>query len=343
MHKQSFFTHGIGADGIEQGYPSYYFSPNNRVTDVCVLRQVNWYKVSRDILAAAMIFTQLLIGPFLTFVAWILYISDHAKLQSIIASKPNIKHYFIGFVLTVVVLGLPFLLFHFLKEVIDNHSHEELQSTFQDKQFYYIMVPVMLFLVNPLLLFGSLTGCVLWKYGSRFSMNNLLSFFKSHGLLVVILLLLTGFSSLCLSNSVYVTIGLIIAPYKTGSFVFLYLSVFFLVTMFFSLVSKLHSTVKKPTDKENHWPSCANITTSVAAIIYIILVLVLYLAFYYRMTTTMEPHTSSAGVMSFFGSLELLPSICAVIIGFLEKHLINLLGTASQQNISTVSDQIKTV
>ena len=145
MHKQSFFTHGIGVDGIEQGYPSYYFSPNTCVTDVCVLRQVNRYKEIRGILAAAMIFTQLLIGPFFTFVAWILYISDYAKLQSIIVSKPSIKHYFIGFVLTVAILGLPFLLFHFFKEVIDNHSHEELQSTFQDKQHYYIMVPVVLF------------------------------------------------------------------------------------------------------------------------------------------------------------------------------------------------------
>ena len=183
-------------------------------------------------------------------------------------------------------------------------------------------------------------------------MNNLLSFFKSHWLLVVILLLLTGFSSLFLFNSIYVTFGIIIAPYKTGSLVFFYLSVFFLVTMFFGLVSKLCSiiwTVKKSTDEENH-PSYADITSAVALTILFLIATVFYLAFYYKMSTTVEPYTSSAGVMSSFGSL--FPSIFAVIVGFLEKRLINLLSdlystdnsnssTANQQNVSTNSDQIK--
>ncbi len=237
LHKESFFSKGTNNNGNEQGYPVFYFDPIQHQDDVCVLRQVDTYTRNRYILAVAILLTQFLIPVVIPFYARIFYDHIHSRITK---GKSTTAHYFFGFIFTTALLGV----FGFCSNVylISTEEHNDVsRSSISDVRLYYILGSIIMLVINPLLAFINI-----WYNNSRrhgrccFCCSSWNDFFS-----VISVTILVMTANVLSFNIMYVFMGLISAPIETGSLLFLYLTVFFLLTMFVALLHKGFSIANK--------------------------------------------------------------------------------------------------
>ena len=219
----------------------------NHQNDVCVLKQVDAYARNRYILAVAILLTQFLIPVVIPFSARIFYDRIHSRITK---GNSATTHYFFGFILTTALLGV----FAFGSNVysfsIEEHDDVS-KSSISDVRIYYVLGSIIMLLINPLLAFINI-----WYNNSRrhgkccfrlsfcrcccFRCSSWNDFFS-----VISITILVMTTNVLLFNIIYIFMGLIAAPIETGSLLFLYLTVFFLLTMFLALVHKGFSIANK--------------------------------------------------------------------------------------------------
>ena len=349
LHKGSFLTHGTKV-GNEQGFSTFFFYPEDHVTDFCVLHYTEDYRIKRNILAAAILITQvfnLLVIPF-TARRFYKRISDTLKDES-----SDLKHYFRGFTLTIGLLGVVAFICDIIL-VSFEEANDDSKSVISDVHAYYIggLVFLLLFSVFFNFLYTVFLNAVCLPSREpvandgddnkmRFEYCTICSRF---GFIVFIYVFVTELFSF---HGIYILMGLVAAPVVTGSLVIFYITAMFLSTMFFALISKGIAYVGKNnegtanTKREN-----ALLTFDVFLVIFIGLLFLagicLYLTFYYRMVISVEPYSTGAGFLSSFGTL--VPSILTLTAGLLEKRLIKFLngsGKPSPPNTTSEYDSNK--
>ena len=249
LHKQSFFTQGIKADGNEKGYPSYYFNPDEHVTDVCILNQVADYEEYRMLLSSAILLTQILI-PFVIPFSGRMF---HNRIQKQIRKREsNFKHYLRGFFMSLILLCTYAFIGNSVA-VATEEKNDISKSSFSDVHNNYVIGAIIMCLVNPINTFVNISynccqmqkDCCIFcqccfcccKYKQKFWFT----------MSIVILVVTASFLSF---NAVYIFMGMIAAPIETGSLIFFYSTVFFLLTMTFTITSKGWSYALKQLGKE---------------------------------------------------------------------------------------------
>ena len=249
LHKQSFFTQGIKADGNEKGYPSYYFNPDEHVTDVCILNQVADYEEYRMLLSSAILLTQILI-PFVIPFSGRMF---HNRIQKQIRKREsNFKHYLRGFFMSLILLCTYAFIGNSVA-VATEEKNDISKSSFSDVHNNYVIGAIIMCAVNPINTFVNISynccqmqkDCCIFcqccfcccKYKQKFWFT----------MSIVILVVTASFLSF---NAVYIFMGMIAAPIETGSLIFFYSTVFFLLTMTFTITSKGWSYAWKQLGKE---------------------------------------------------------------------------------------------
>ena len=334
LHKGSFLTHGTKV-GNEQGYSTFSFYPEDHVTDFCVLHYTEDYRIKRNILAVAVIITQVFNLLVIPFTARRFYkpISDTLSDES-----SDLKHYFRGFTLTIGLLGVA----AFICDIIlisSEEANDVLKSVISDVHAYYIggLVFLLLFSLFLNFLYTVFLNAVCLPSQEPVANNGDDTKTKKKwfeyctmccswfGFFVFIYVFVTELFSF---HGIYILMGLVAAPVVTGSLVIFYITAVFLSTMFFALISKgiaygKNNGVTANTKREN-----ALLIFDVFLVIFIGLLFLagicLYLTFYYRMVISVEPYSTGAGFLSSFGTL--VPSILTLTAGLLEKRLIKFLS-----------------
>lgn len=353
LHKTSFFTHGTKNDVNEQGYPLYYFNPHKHMNDVCVLKQENVYVTKRYILAVAILLTQLVTPILVPLLVRVFY----NKIKARITKRNSASvYYFLGFVTTTSLL----LIIAAAANVYSIYSEEGsecLKSGIDDVRSYYITGAVLLLGVNPIITILSLWYNNFRRHGyCCFICCCGCSLVDGFAIVSIFIIVLT--SNILLFNLIYIFMGLITAPIETGSLLFLYSTVFFLLTAFFALMFKGCSIIRQNSNGNSNRNEMTEIENSenfgfnileevdetqvedekgrqcwlyvdlVIAFLCAVTVLIdllLYLVFYYEMAITIVPYSSSGGFISSFGSL--VPAIFTLTVGIMEKRLITFLSS----------------
>ena len=264
--------------------------------------------------------------------------------------KSNFKHYLRGFIITLALLGVC-TFFGNLWAIATEETNDLTKSGISDVHDNYIIGAFIMCGVNPLNIIVNIWynskrmnghWCIRHsdkcKWMTRCKTSR--DFWFTFSTFIIIIT-----ANLLSFNIIYVFMGLIAAPIATGSLLFLYSTVFFLLTMFFTLLSKGWSiaweqlrahntdgkdlqeeTDPKPQASNERLFLCCDILIGFLIAVFLVVDMGLYLAFYYEMAVTVEPYSSSAGFLSSFGSL--VPAIFTLTAGLLEKRLINFLSNS---------------
>ena len=158
------------------------------------------------------------------------------------SQKSNFKHYFRGFIITSALLCACSFIGN-LVALITEEASEISRSSISDVHNNYIIASIFIFGVLPL----------------NLSINMLYNFCLMQGKccktcndcwLIFSICNVTVTGNFLSFNAVYVFMGLIAAPIATGSLIFLYATVFFLFSMFFTLISRGGSIAWKQLRKQ---------------------------------------------------------------------------------------------
>lgn len=331
LHKGSFLTHGTKV-GNEQGYSIFYFSPEDHVTDYCVLHYTEDYKIKRYILAVAVLVSQLINLLIIPFTARRFYKPISATLND---ESKDLKHYFRGFTFTIGLLGV----ITYICDIILISSEEAddlVKSAISDVHVYYVSGLVLL-VVFPIILNAMFTilnsVCLPLEPVANDEDGTKRCCTVSCSCFGCIVFIYVFVAELFSFHAVYILMGLLAAPVVTGSLVIFYITAVFLSTMFFALISKGIAYGQNNGATAETKCEKALLTFDVSLVVIIGLLFLtgvcLYLAFYYKMVISVEPYSTGSGFLSSFGTL--VPAILTLTAGLLEKRLIKFLGGANTQ------------
>ena len=336
LHKQAFFTSGTRANGAEEGYPTYFYSPQNP-TDHCVLKQLEEFKNTRVLLAVAIIVTQTVIPFAIPFCGRIFY---HQIERRLARKQSNYKYYLQGFITTFGVLGVIALGIN-TDTLIKNFS----TSGVSDVKAYYI-IPIISFILNFI---SSLFNIAYNAYCFKKQYNDT----KTVVLFSLSILILVLSTNILSFNFFYTFLGLIAAPIQSGTFLLVYLTGFFFVTMFFALIHKGWSIGnrlfrKKESNQEDtttNFSKCgiSGCDTFISFLItfFLMVSVIFYFAFYYLLAMAVQPYTSPSGFLSAFGSL--VPAIFTLAFGLLERCIITFLDVNTVTSRSDIGESVPNV